>query len=62
MSTKAKKLLSIKTVAELYDVKPQTIYYWLRYKKFDYVRIGRRVLVAPEVLEKFFLENTVNGG
>jgi excisionase family DNA binding protein len=39
-----RKLLTVQKASEIYGVEPSLIYHWLRYKKFDHHKVGKKIL------------------
>jgi excisionase family DNA binding protein len=52
-------LLSVPSAAALLGVSSFTLRKWLRQRRIGYVRLGRRVLLAPSALDRFVSEGTV---
>lgn len=51
-----RKLLTVQKASEIYGVNPSLIYHWIRYRKFNHHKVGKKVLFWEwEFLE--FLEN-----
>ncbi len=42
--TSNRRLLTVKKASEIYGVAPSLIYHWIRYKKFDHHKVGKKVL------------------
>lgn len=54
-----RKLLDVKMAAERLGVSPFTIRAWLRQRRLEHVKLGRRVLVPETALRRFVERNTV---
>ena len=39
-----RKLLTVQKANELYGVDPSLLYHWIRYKKFDHHKVGKKIL------------------
>ncbi len=52
-------LLDVRTVAARLGVSPYTVRAWLRLRRFDYVKLGRRVLVPESAVNRFIEANRV---
>lgn len=48
---------TIKEVAEMYKVHERTVMYWVRTKKLEVFRIGTRIRVTDEALQKFIQQS-----
>jgi len=55
----SRQLLDVTEVAERLGVSPFTIRAWLRQRRLEYVKLGRRVLVPESVIRRFVEINTV---
>ncbi len=56
------KLLTVSKACELYGLSPLLIYHWIRYKKFDYFKVGRKVLFWEADLLDFLEQHKVGTG
>lgn len=55
-------LMDIKSVANLLNVKPETIYSWIHYKQIPsriYRKLGKKPIFIREELVKWFLDGAV---
>lgn len=50
--TEKGKLLTVQKASETYGVDPGLVYHWIRYRKFDYHKVGKKILFW----ERDFLE------
>jgi excisionase family DNA binding protein len=50
------KLMDVNGVAEQLGLSPFTVRLYIRQKKLNPIRIGRRVLVEPSEIERFLTE------
>ena len=57
-----KKLLNVKTVANLLDVPVATIRYWCFTRKLKFYKMGRHVRFDAQDIEKFVEDSLVEGG
>jgi len=61
-SDSADKLLSVKKACEIYGVEPSLIYHWVRYKKFNFYKIDKKILIKEsdfrDFLESYLVEPT----
>ncbi len=55
----SKKLLDVNHAAERLGVSPFTVRAWLRQRRLEYVKLGRRVLVPEHAIRRFIEMNTV---
>lgn len=53
------RLLSIAVAAERLGVSHHTLRAWLRQRRLEHVRLGRRVLVSQEAVDRFIADNVV---
>ena len=51
--------LSIKSAAAIAGVSPFTLRSWLRQRRLAHLRLGRRIVIDPQDLEKFLQANRV---
>jgi excisionase family DNA binding protein len=54
-----RKLVDVNGAAERLGVSPFTIRAWLRQRRLEYVKLGRRVLVPEAALARFVDMNTL---
>ena len=47
------KLLTVKKASTLYGPEPSLIYHWIRYRKFDFYKFGKKVLLPQSEFEQF---------
>lgn len=59
MTTSKGKLISPKKAAEKYGLDRTMIYYWLRYKRVDFVKLEKTILIWEESLVQFLEAHTV---
>ena len=55
----ARKLLDVDAAAERLSVSPFTIRAWLRQRRLEHVKLGRRVLVPERAIRRFVERNTI---
>ena len=55
----ARKLLDVDAAAERLSVSPFTIRAWLRQRRLEHVKLGRRVLVPESAIRRFVERNTI---
>ena len=55
----SRKLLDVNSAAERLGVSPFTIRAWLRQRRLEYVKLGRRVLVPESAIRRFVEMHTV---
>ena len=55
----ARKLLDVHAAAERLGVSPFTIRAWLRQRRLEHVKLGRRVLVPESAIRRFVEQNTI---
>lgn len=54
MSKTADKKLTVKKLCELYGIDKHSIYYWIRYKKFPFYKLGeKKILISQGDFESF---------
>ncbi len=53
----ADDIITVQDVANICDVSPNTVYFWIKSKKIKAKKYGRQWLVEKENLQKFLLEN-----
>ena len=51
--------MDVKAAAERLGVSPYTIRAWLRQRRLEYVKAGRRVLLSEGAIQRFIETNTV---
>jgi len=44
ISQNNEKLLTVQNASKIYGLDPALFYHWIRYKKFEYFKIGKKVL------------------
>ncbi len=59
MSKRAGQLLTPKKAAQKYGLDRTMIYYWLRYKRVDFVKLEKTILIWEESLVQFLEAHTV---
>ena len=59
MSKRSGQLLTPKKAAEKYGLDRTMIYYWLRYKRVDFVKLEKTILIWEESLVQFLEAHTV---
>lgn len=52
-------LLSVDSVAESLGISQATVRSWILYRRIDFVRVGRRVLIKPETLERLIQAGSI---
>lgn len=52
-------LLSVACVAAVLGMSEATVRSWILYRRIEFVRVGRRVLVRRETLDKLIQNSTV---
>ncbi len=55
----ASKLLDVNAAAKRLGVSPFTVRAWLRQRRLEHVKLGRRVLVPEKAISRFIEINTV---
>jgi excisionase family DNA binding protein len=55
----SRKLLDVKGVAERLGVSPFTVRAWLRQRRLEHVKLGRRILVPESAIRRFVDMNTI---
>jgi len=48
-----KKLLTLKQISSMYGIKLPTLYWWLRQKKFSYLKINKLIFVRESEFQEF---------
>lgn len=48
-----KKLLTVKKTCEIYGLEPSLIYHWVRYKKFNFYKIDKKILIKESDFKDF---------
>ncbi len=59
MKTSSSKLVDVKTAAERLGVSSFTVRAWIRQRRLAHAKLGRRVLISEDALERFVAQNTV---
>lgn len=54
-----KRLVDLKTAAEILSVSTSFLYKKVEQKEIDHVRLGRKVLFSYEQLERLIIENAI---
>jgi excisionase family DNA binding protein len=54
-----KKPWNVEEAAAALGVSPHTVRAWLRQRRLPYLKLGRRVLLDPEAVERFKAKHTV---
>jgi excisionase family DNA binding protein len=54
-----RKPWNVEEAAAVLGVSPHTVRAWLRQRRLPYLKLGRRVLLDPEAVERFKEKNTV---
>jgi excisionase family DNA binding protein len=52
-------LLSVSGVADRLGISQATVRSWILYRRIEVVKVGRRVLIRPETLEKLIQAGTI---
>lgn len=60
MEDKHEKLLTPSTAAEIYGIKQQKIYYWIKNRRFSYIKPNKEILFWESEFLNFLSENTVD--
>ena len=55
-----KKYYTIKETADMINISRQKLYQMIQQKEFPYLKIGSRILIPIDQLEKYLADNTVN--
>jgi phage antirepressor YoqD-like protein len=53
------QLVGIRKASKILDISENTLRQWLCYRRFPYVKVGRRTMVAVEDLRRFVARNRV---
>jgi len=56
---KSEKLLTVKKACEIYGIEQSLIYHWVRYKKFSYYKIDKKILIRDSDFKEFLESNRV---
>ncbi len=54
-----RNLLDVRAAAERLGVSPFTVRAWLRQRRLEHVKLGRRVLVPESAIRRFVERNTI---
>jgi excisionase family DNA binding protein len=47
------KYFTVKEIAEMFDINPQTVYNWIRTNKLESIKVGGNVRIKQEQLDTF---------
>jgi excisionase family DNA binding protein len=47
------RLLDVRQVAEVLNMSPGVVYYWVKIRKIPFIRMGRRVKFQPSVIAEW---------
>ncbi len=53
------RLLTVKKASKVYGVDPSLVYHWLRYRRLDFFKLGKKVLFWEEDFLSFLEEHKV---
>jgi len=56
---KTKKLLTIKKISDTYGINRQTLYWWLRQKKFKFIKVEKLIFITEADFAEFLDQHTV---
>jgi len=54
-----KKLLTARAIFEIYGINKATIYFWIRNKKFRYIKVGKSIFIRELDFIEFLDQHTV---
>lgn len=54
-----RKLVTVQRASEVYGVDPSLIYHWIRYKKFDHHKVGKKILFWESDFLEFLEQHRV---
>ncbi len=47
------RLLTVKKACEIYGIEPSLIYHWIRYKKFSFYKVEKKILIRESDFNDF---------
>lgn len=50
---KSEKLLTIKKISDVYGINCSLLYHWIRYKKFNFYKIDKKILIRESDFKDF---------
>ena len=56
------KLLKVAQVANIFQVKPYTIRYWIKRYKIPAIMVGKRIYLTPDAVKAFLDKCTIQSG
>lgn len=56
-----KKLLNVSDIFDEYGIKPALVYHWIRFRKFQIFKVGKKVLILRTEFEAFLNAHIVPG-
>jgi len=59
LSSNNEKLFTVPDLATFFKVKPETVRHWIRKYKIPVVKIGKRIYVRPEAVDRFLDKRTI---
>jgi excisionase family DNA binding protein len=57
--TGTKSLLTVQKASEIYGLDASLIYHWIRYKKFDHHKVGKKILFWKSDFLEFLEQHRV---
>ena len=61
---KAERFLTIKKIVEIYGIESTLLYHWVRYKKFNFYKIDKKILIKEsdfkDFLESYRVDSSFN--
>jgi len=54
-----KRLFTVKEISRMYKVRLQTLYWWIRNKKFSYIKINKLIFIRESNFVEFLDQHTV---
>lgn len=60
MEKSTRKLLTVQKACKTYGLDPSLIYHWIRYKKFDHHKCGKKILFWESDLLEYLEINKVS--
>ncbi len=59
--TKDKKMLTVSDIFDEYGIKPALVYHWVRFRKFQILKINKKILIQKCDFEEFLEAHAVPG-
>ncbi len=56
------RLLTVKKLSEEREINPSTIWWWVRERHFDVIRVGRKVLIPESAFDQFIERHREEAG